>query len=42
MGGQGADISVEESASGIADLVENINIAKSGTFVAYDGSPMDW
>lgn len=42
MGGQGADISVEESASGIADLVENINMAKSGTFVAYDGTPMDW
>ncbi|MEM5500574.1 SDR family oxidoreductase [Ahrensia kielensis] len=42
MGGQGADISVDESVSGIADLVENIDMSKTGTFVAYDGSTMEW
>lgn len=42
MGGPGADISVEESAGGIAGLVENLDMSKSGTFVAYDGTPMDW
>lgn len=42
MGGDHADISVEESASGIADRVEKLTIAQTGTFVAYDGSAMPW
>lgn len=42
MGGSGADISVEESASGIADRLENLVIEQTGTFVNYDGSPMPW
>ena len=42
MGGSSADISVEESASGIADRVEKLTIDQTGTFVAYDGSPMEW
>jgi len=42
MGGGSADISVEESASGIADRVEKLTIDQTGTFVAYDGSPMEW
>lgn len=42
MGGNEADLSVEESASGIADRVESLTIDKSGTFVNYNGSPMAW
>ncbi|MEM9575063.1 MAG: SDR family NAD(P)-dependent oxidoreductase, partial [Pseudomonadota bacterium] len=42
MGGDHADLSVEESASGIADRLENLTIAQTGTFVSYDGSAMPW
>ena len=42
MGGSGADLSVGQSALGIADRVESLTIEQSGTFVNYDGSPMAW
>lgn len=42
MGGAEADITVEESAKGIANLVEGLDMKATGTFVDYDGSPRDW
>lgn len=42
MGGSGADISVQESASGIADRIEGLTIEQTGSFVNYDGTPMPW
>ncbi len=42
MGGSGADISVEESATGIADRIEQLTLEQTGSFLAYDGSQMQW
>ncbi len=42
MGTSSADISAEQSASGIADRLEKLTMDQSGTFVNYDGSPMPW
>ncbi len=42
MGGSSADISVEESASGIADRIETLSLDQTGAFLNYDGSPMQW
>lgn len=42
MGGQDADISTTESATGIKKLYDNIDSFKSGGMYNYDGSVMDW
>jgi NAD(P)-dependent dehydrogenase (short-subunit alcohol dehydrogenase family) len=42
MGGQGADISVEESARGMRSALSAADAARSGAFLNYDGTPIAW
>lgn len=42
MGGPNADISVEESASGILEVTENWTLDQSGEFFRWDGKPHPW
>jgi NAD(P)-dependent dehydrogenase (short-subunit alcohol dehydrogenase family) len=42
MGGRYADIDVNESASGIIDISEHLDITKTGKFLNYDGSLLAW
>lgn len=42
MGGPGADIHVEESASGIRALVDRLDLSQSGRFWKWDGTEHPW
>jgi NAD(P)-dependent dehydrogenase (short-subunit alcohol dehydrogenase family) len=42
MGGRGADIEAAESAKGILDIAEKLDLAGTGKFLRYDGSQMAW
>lgn len=42
MGGGSADISVEESASGILAVANGLTLEKTGSFINYDGSEIPW
>nr|WP_086938490.1 SDR family oxidoreductase [Thaumasiovibrio occultus] len=42
MGGADADISVEESTSGLVALANNLTAAQSGRFWSYDGEELPW
>jgi NAD(P)-dependent dehydrogenase (short-subunit alcohol dehydrogenase family) len=42
MGGRGADIEAAESAKGILDIAEKLELAGTGMFLRYDGSQMAW
>lgn len=42
MGGGSADISVEESASGILAVANGLTLDKTGSFINYDGSDIPW
>jgi len=42
MGGTGADISVQESASGLREVIAGLTPEKSGRFWNYNGTEMDW
>ena len=42
MGGMNAAISVEESAKGIINTIENLTPSKSGTFFDYKGDQIPW
>ncbi len=42
MGGAGADIDVETSASGIRTVLGELNIGNTGSFRAYDGEDLPW
>ncbi len=42
MGGRGADIEAAESARGILDLAERLDLAGTGRFLRYDGAEMPW
>jgi NAD(P)-dependent dehydrogenase (short-subunit alcohol dehydrogenase family) len=42
MGGRGADIEAGESAKGILDIAERLDLAGTGTFLRYDGVEMAW
>ena len=42
MGGRGADIEADESARGILDIAEELDLARTGKFLRYDGSEMEW
>ena len=42
MGGDAADLSVEESASGIVHLVRHLTIEQSGTFLTWQGKTLAW
>jgi len=40
MGGSGADITVQESASGLIQQFQALKISNTGTFLNYDGKPL--
>ncbi len=42
MGGAGADLSVEESATGIRRVIADADASDNGHFVNYDGSKIAW
>jgi NAD(P)-dependent dehydrogenase (short-subunit alcohol dehydrogenase family) len=42
MGGEGAPVSVEESAAGLRQTMASINASANGTFLNYDGSQLSW
>ena len=42
MGGPHAAVTLEQSARGIADRIEALNMNATNTFVDYDGSPRNW
>jgi NAD(P)-dependent dehydrogenase (short-subunit alcohol dehydrogenase family) len=42
MGGQGADISAEESARGIIDVIGGLNADNTGSFWTWDGKTHAW
>ena len=42
MGGYNADISVEESVTGLRQVINKLTIQDSGRFWQYDGKELDW
>jgi NAD(P)-dependent dehydrogenase (short-subunit alcohol dehydrogenase family) len=42
MGGDGADIEVDQSVTGMRTTLAGINSAHNGTFLNYDGTPIAW
>ena len=42
MGGRGADIEAAESARGILDIADRLDLAGTGRFLRYDGSEVAW
>jgi hypothetical protein len=42
MGGKGADLSVEDSASGIIATIARWTPAETGGFKKWNGEPHDW
>ena len=42
MGGDQADITAEESASGIIDVIAGINLDNTGCFMKWNGEPHNW
>ena len=42
MGGPNAEISPEESATGIVDVVDNTSMETTGTFMKWNGEPHNW
>jgi NAD(P)-dependent dehydrogenase (short-subunit alcohol dehydrogenase family) len=42
MGGQGADISVEESAAALVQVIDELSLETTGSFKAWDGQTVPW
>ena len=42
MGGAGADIAPETSATGIKAVLDRLDLARTGRFWNYDGRELDW
>ena len=42
MGGPGADITTNESVSGLRKVISGLDIAKTGKFFNYDGAEFPW
>nr|WP_320116921.1 SDR family oxidoreductase [uncultured Desulfuromonas sp.] len=42
MGGEAADLTVEQSASGLVDLARNLTLKQSGTFLTWQGEVNRW
>lgn len=42
MGGEAADITAEESASGIISVIDGINVENTGCFMKWNGEPHNW
>ncbi len=42
MGGEGADITAEESAQGIINVIDGITLDNTGCFMKWNGEPHNW
>jgi NAD(P)-dependent dehydrogenase (short-subunit alcohol dehydrogenase family) len=42
MGGQGADIDATESVAGMRQVLAGLTAESSGSFINYDGTPLQW
>ena len=42
MGGPGADISIDESAAGLMQVIDGLSMENSGSFKAWNGQAMPW
>jgi hypothetical protein len=42
MGGEGADISVEESVQGMVQVLDQLQAKDNGSFFNYDGQRLAW
>ena len=42
MGGAEADITPQESAAGILNVIQSITIEETGKFIDWDGTPRSW
>lgn len=42
MGGDDATLSVDQSADGIVQVIDGFDLARSGAYLAYDGSTLPW
>ncbi|MEE4360233.1 MAG: SDR family oxidoreductase [Pseudomonadales bacterium] len=42
MGGAGADLTVDESAAGIMDVIDALTLETTGRFLKWNGEPHDW
>jgi NAD(P)-dependent dehydrogenase (short-subunit alcohol dehydrogenase family) len=42
MGGEGADLEVEQSVSGLRATLAGLSPAANGSFIDYDGTPIPW
>ena len=42
MGGAGADISIEQSATGLRATLDRLTTSDNGRFLNYDGTPLPW
>ena len=42
MGGDGATLTVDQSADGMVRVIDGFDLARSGAYLTYDGSPLPW
>jgi len=42
MGGKGATLTVDQSADGMVKVIDALDVAHSGAYLAYDGSKIPW
>jgi NAD(P)-dependent dehydrogenase (short-subunit alcohol dehydrogenase family) len=42
MGGKGATLTVDQSADGMVKVIDALDVAHSGAYLAYDGSTIPW
>ena len=42
MGGAGADVTVENSVTGLREVIAGLGPDDGGAFIAYDGTRMPW
>lgn len=42
MGGDGASLTVDQSADGMMKVIDGLSLANSGAYLAYDGSSLPW
>jgi hypothetical protein len=42
MGGKGASLAPGESAAGLSELIDMLDLNRTGTFLNVDGAPLAW
>ncbi len=42
MGGKGATLAPAESAAGLSDLIDTLDLSRTGSFLNVDGAPLAW